>query len=502
MSRYFCISVTFLDPLFHGRVDGGRRAEWPPSPLRLFQAILAGARAGCRSQSWSDAKATAFKWLERRDPPEIIAPQASRAPSYTLYVPNNDGDKVPDRQERLTSKVARPHRLPNGQTLHYLWSIADREWSQGETRTAIDVLCRESRHILALGWGIDLVVANGYVLKAEQAAGLFSAAPDRWQAHRGSGSRIPIAGTLADLHRAYGELLAKVQNDGSIRNPLPVRRFRTVRYVRLGSVPYRPFAAFSLWHVDDPERRRAFRQEDANLVAAMLRSLACREQDDFCRTFPGEDSSVYLAGHVNGNEETPPRFSYLPVPTIRDGPADGMIRRVLVAEPHGGDGGHSDWASLRLHGSELADERIGPVAILQTVSAEDTVVGRYIGPANGAKVWSSVTPVILPGYDDFKAIKDPLDTRPIKAERLLLKCVHQAGIPIECVTDLTMRKAPFWPGSLHPHQYRRPQYLADRSAKPGWHVRLVFREAVAGPLAVGAGRHCGLGLLAAESKGQ
>ncbi len=43
MTSYLCISVTFLDPLYHGRLNGDRTAEWPPSPLRLYQALLAGA---------------------------------------------------------------------------------------------------------------------------------------------------------------------------------------------------------------------------------------------------------------------------------------------------------------------------------------------------------------------------------------------------------------------------------------------------------------------------
>jgi len=87
--KYLCISITFLDPLFHGQGDG-YEPEWPPSPMRLFQALLAGARTGCRERAWSDAKAEAFRWLEKRDPPEIITPRVHRAPAYTLYVPNND----------------------------------------------------------------------------------------------------------------------------------------------------------------------------------------------------------------------------------------------------------------------------------------------------------------------------------------------------------------------------------------------------------------------------
>jgi len=495
MTRYLCISVTFLDPLYHGRTDGDRRGEWPPSPLRLFQALLAGARAGSRNRDWSDAKAAAFRWLERRDPPEILAPNAQPAPSYTLFVPNNDADAPNkfDRQERLTSKVARPHRLVDGQTLHYLWEVADSEWSEPDTQTAVDLLCQESRQLLAFGWGIDQVVGFGRLVTNSDAETLRFSASERWHPHPGTETRVPAEGTLRDLERAYQEFVDTVQPDGSVRVPTRVRRFRTVAYRRLGALPDRPYAAFELRRLDDPERWRPFRQEEANAVAAMLRSLTCAQKADFSQTFPKDDSSVYLAGHVNGNADSPPRFSYLPLPTVGHPHADGMIRRVLIAEPIGGDRRHAQWAASRLCGRELIDHNNKPVALLLAAPNHDPMIERYTA---AGKIWSSVTPVILPGYDNFKAIRNPQQNRPTKAERLLLKCLQQAGIPPESVAHVTMRKAPFWPGSLHPRQYRRPKYLEDQCANPGWHVHLVFRERIAGPLAVGAGRHCGLGLFA------
>ncbi|MER3462825.1 MAG: type I-U CRISPR-associated protein Cas5/Cas6, partial [Armatimonadota bacterium] len=45
MTRHLCISVTPLDDLFHGKGDDDE-PEWPPSPMRLFQALVAGSRTG------------------------------------------------------------------------------------------------------------------------------------------------------------------------------------------------------------------------------------------------------------------------------------------------------------------------------------------------------------------------------------------------------------------------------------------------------------------------
>ena len=125
-------------------------------------------------------------------------------------------------------------------------------------------------------------------------------------------------------------------------------------------------------------------------------------------------------------------------------------------------------------------------------------VERYVGKS---RAWATVMPVILPGFDDgrkFKGIPADKRDRPTKAERLFLKAVEHAGLPLEAVSDITLRKAPFWPGSQHPNLYRRPDYLdsAKNRRFSAWHVHLVFRQPVEGPLSIGAGRHCGLGLFA------
>lgn len=94
-------------------------------------------------------------------------------------------------------------------------------------------------------------------------------------------------------------------------------------------------------------------------------------------------------------------------------------------------------------------------------------------------------PSSFPAYDD----RDPRK----KAPALFLKAAAQAGIPRAAIEDFGLRKAPFWPGSQHPRCYRRPDYLKPLTA---WHAWIRFREPVQGPLAIGAGRHCGLGLFA------
>ena len=492
MERFLCISITLVDPFFHGKGDGSK-PEWPPSPMRLFQALLAGSRAGCRNSRWSsddeDVFRDAFHWLERCKPPQILAPVAKPAAAYTLFVPNNDADKKFDRQDRLTSKVARPHRISicdrsadMRHTLYYLWSIQEERWIVA--RHHAELLCREARNLLAIGWGIDQAVGAGRVLSTAEAASL----PGwRWRPCRNGRPgqtrlRVPIEGSLKNLEDVYKSFLNRLDRE-RFNPPLKLRRFDSQAYISSGiSLPRRQCACFEL-----PEGN-AFRQEATCEVAAMLRSLVCRKEHrrDFQEQF-SEDSEVYLAGHVNSEKSTPPRFSYLPLPTIGHEHADGMIRRLLIAEPYGGGGSHAKWAQERLRNRVLRDTNSDERGVLLDLWRPNSkkMVERYKGKNRD---WSTVTPVILPGFDDGKHVK---------AEKLFLQTVEQAGLPVDAVTDLTLRKAPFWPGSLHPRHYHRPRYLKHL---PAWHVQLRFREPISGPLAFGAGRHVGLGLMAILEK--
>lgn len=488
MSRHLCISVTFLDSLFHGMGDHDQ-PEWPPSPMRLFQALLAGSNTGCRSREWTDAKARAYGWLEERQAPTIITPAARRATPCVLYIPNNDSDKKFDRQDRLTSKIAHPHRLLDGDTLHFLWSIDESEWPTAQSNA--ELVCREARHLLALGWGIDHVIGDGRILTDAEAAELPGQRWLAWDVHRPGQPthRLPTSDSLSDLtERVYPSFLTRVS--GKQYSPsLKPKKFGTAAYMQQTALSPRPYAVFEL-----PEGV-AFRQVDAIKIAAMLRSLTCRvaQLDEY--DFPG-GSQRYVAGHISEEDRGAPRFSYLPLPSIGHAHADGLIRRLLVAEPLGGDSSFAGWAQHRLCGATLTDHDQNERGMLLDLRPESRrMIERYIA---ASRTWCTVTPVILPGYDDFKGIAQHDDNQPIKAERLLVKCFAHAGIPPKSVVSFTMRRAPFWPGSQHPRNYHRPDYLADHRARPGWHVRLMFHEPVFGPIALGVGRHCGLGIFAAK----
>src|SRR5690606_24632944 len=95
MTVDLCISVRFLHPypLYHGRTDGGQ-PEWPPSPMRLFQALLNAASLRSRGGPLSADVRAALEYLEAIRPRIVAPPAAVSAVGYRAYVPHNQADLV------------------------------------------------------------------------------------------------------------------------------------------------------------------------------------------------------------------------------------------------------------------------------------------------------------------------------------------------------------------------------------------------------------------------
>src|SRR5262245_61132669 len=131
MSSHLCITIRFHDGLFHGRRDGGE-PEWPPSPLRVFQALVAAAAAQTNERNSLAKAAPMLRWLEEQTAPLIAAPSAQRGEKYRLYVPDNVGDLVARSWRKgnpgsiadyRSEKDVQPVRLEGEDAVHYLWRL-------------------------------------------------------------------------------------------------------------------------------------------------------------------------------------------------------------------------------------------------------------------------------------------------------------------------------------------------------------------------------------------
>jgi CRISPR-associated protein Csb2 len=492
--RWLCIEAHFLAGRYHGRKSERERTyfppEWPPNPHRLFQALLAAGNLGFRRTEFSDAKKEALRWLERRAAPEIVCPPAHAASAVRLYVPNNDMDKVarawaqnkePEKQpnELRTDKDLRPHRFVSNVPVRFLWPIGDEEWDAA--RPYVEILCEEARHLHCLGLGIDLVAGNGRILSAQEKNALPG---ETWIADGdGVGWRVPAAGSLNELIERHSGQKQRVQGgrraERAVAPPAPPSVYREVGYIRRAKGRCRPVHAFAL--VDEDGAYRSFDPREAITVAAWLRhaaherAKAMKLDADFIERF--------VCGHGEDAEAKNDRFSYLPLPTIAPKGRDGRIRRVLLAEPFGGGGGKAQAVSRRLADASLVEDGTGEIkADLREIDPDtDGVTLRYL---RKACTFGSVTPLVLPGHDDFR-------TR--KAHALVLKALAQAGYTTPAV-KITLQREPVFPGAEVARAYRVPTYLKEF---PRTHAIITFAEEVPGPVVIGAGRHIGLGLFAA-----
>lgn len=502
MNRYLALSFRFLSPWFHGRGDEGV-PEWPPSPLRAFQAVVAAAaRAGTL-----DATRGALTWLEELAAPLVVAPDADvGSAGYRLSVPHNAMDLVGKQwsrgdegnpAEHRAMKNVRPHRLPEGAVVHYAWRV------DGDESIA-HALIPAVRGVVALGWGVDLVVGDARIVDGAQLAELH-AHLKLWEPRSDGGLqlRAPMKGTLDDLDRRHAEFLSRTSfADPTLRPPAALSTFAITAYARADQPRVPAIARFALMQVKSDNFRAFDVARRGMAVAGMLRhavrTAAERAGWDAARV------RASVLGHGGGEE---PRLLLVPVPSIEprgDGAESvGAVRRVMVfsTDVRSND---TAWAARALGGMDLIDEKTGEVqAVLAAMSRDDRVFKRYVSESF---TWATVTPILLPGHDDPGGLREKLHkVKGGEAQRSLLerlmkrrealvrKALRHAGLGDELAfsAQIEARQTGFLAGVERASRYAVPSHLAN---SPRVHVKLTWPMKVAGPLCVGRGRFSGLGL--------
>jgi CRISPR-associated protein Csb2 len=504
MSAHLLLTFRFLAPWFHGRGDGAV-PEWPPSPLRAFQALVAAAaRAGTLREL-----RPALTWLEQQPPPLILAPEASLSSvGYRLSVPHNAMDLVGKQwlrgadgnpAEHRAMKDVRPHRLPEDTAVHYAWRL------DGDDTKNCQAVIATARQVVALGWGIDLVVGDGAVIDGTRLSELRSGQVKTWEPRSDGGLllRAPIAGSLEDLDRRHEAFLARMSLENPTFCPPPaLSTFSITSYARSDEPPRRHVAAFTLIH-PTADRMRAFDLTKAGMVVSGMLRHAVRAAATQAG-WPEERVRSTVLGH---GEVDNPRLLLVPVPSIEPRPRGGErvteVRRVLLFST---DDRSPDvpWLSRALGGAELIDEKTQkPTAVLAVASSSDRAFARFIGEST---TWATVTPVVLPGYDDPGGIRARLRCSPPTAEQrtlldrlnrrregLVRKALRHAGFADELVFEaqVEVRETGFFAGVDRASRFRVPEHLVRF---PRLHVRITWPRRVRGPICVGRGRFSGLGL--------
>jgi CRISPR-associated protein Csb2 len=510
--RALLLSIRFHDGRYHGR------PEWPPSPARLFQALVAGAASG---KAISAEDRTALAWLEQRDLPLIAAPAKRDGSGFTNYVPNNDLDSVgrdPGRVSGIRAgKQIRPLLFDARIGLLYAWSF-----DNGEEHAL--TLCAIAERLYQLGRGVDMAWAWGEIINADGIEARLAAHGGAvYRPGTGSGGTVlscPQKGTLASLERRFQEIGERFRTVKSGRQQIYTRaskpRFAPVVYA---SPPQR--LLFELRELTDKERlglwplARAVRlvERIRDLAAAALKTKRPDAAATVDRAFIGRDAK---------EADKAARIRIAPLPSIGSPHVVPAIRRVLVEVPSNCPLSSTDieGAFSGLLVSEEVDSETGEVIETRLLPAEDPDMLRHYGVNDRNdvhRVWRSVTPVVLPEGAARRRI-DPgrlraelaaarkdagatLKEAKSGAERLteerrataaVVQALRHAGIAAN-TEAIRVQREPFSGRGARAEEFAKDTRFAKERLS---HVEITLAEPISGPLLIGDGRYLGLGLMA------
>lgn len=514
------ISVRFYDGRYHGAGD------WPPSPARLFQALVAAA-----AQPTLDSAKEALKWLENLAAPVIAAPIKHEGQHVNLFVPNNDldakgGDIRRVAEIRSATKKMKPRLFDASAPLLYVWRF-DAEKDNGHTHA--ECVRKMADGLYQLGRGVDMAWAVGEVLDEAAAdarltgyLGVIYRPSSRGQ---GAALDCPEDGSLVSLelrYKAGAERFHHIGSGSKFRTEFanaPKPRFRSVAYnspstrllfdLRRTMARGSPFAPWSLKKaVALVQKLRGNDGSDGQPESGAFARLA--------RHFDRGTVSRILIGRDAKEADKTLRIRILPLPSIGHAQVDRSIRRVLAEVPPDCPIRATDvaWAFSGLEiEPPVPDTETGEVlsSSVELVPASDNSMLEYYGVGEGmsSRLWRSVTPLALPESAARRRIDPAKRQEQAKGggERRSehQRACHEVAQALRhggfChrVAGLRVQREPFEARGERAEAFAAGTRFAKERL---WHVEIEFAEPVSGPVVLGSGRYLGLGLMAPLRKAE
>lgn len=487
------ITVQFLCGHYHGRNREKVLEDFPPSPMRLFQALIAASHRGIYGKQNVAVRDNALRWLETLSPPLIIAGKTSDSGEDTInYVPNNDNkfDHV------RTDKSMHHHVLPDDEKVKYVWSFDADE----TTRQFAEAVGAMARLVTYLGQTTDLVVAYGEI--AEEFAEDDSKELYKPQNTKGNW-QVPTNGSLQACQDRYKE------RKNLVDFPTPARwvEYRNKNALYLDA----PVALFELRQTGNgkflPFEPIMLQQVSAMTRHAWLDFLS--ENKNFTEDYGADLLAQKIAGHesrVSEKSVDAPHVAFVPIPSLNENfTADGKIRRVLVigygCESKENHRMFEDIAE-KLNGASLVDRQSGKKKgeLFKVKIGDDKTAYRFIAKSrqNSTK-WRTATPIILSGHPRLITSDENSHNEQTKVfkkgrspEDYILKCLNEAGIPLEIVESVSATKSPLVPKTQHSFLYKPNERL---KSSPRFHAEIIFNKPLVGSLILGRGRFAGFGLM-------
>ena len=490
MSHALLISVRLYEGWYHG--SGG-----PPSPARLFQALVAGAGI---SGPLDDETVEALTWLERQDPPIVGSPHTTPQRSYVNYVPNNEADAYNGYQERIKKAAKRiaPILFDPAVPFLFAWKLAD----EAAIDPAKRILALADR-VYQLGRCIDMAWAWAEFLSEEHLQERLRGYPGVIRHPSGGVSEIdcPTPGSLARLlERHYTgahQFARKADGKGQAVRQRPKPRWKKVGYEGVASQ-----FLLELRRSDDIGFAPWPLERSSALVKGIRDSAAEKLRRAFGNRIP-EIDRVLIGRKPNGENAGPTsaRVRIIPLASIGHPQADMRIRRILVEVPgecplRADDVG---WAvsGLRLDHPVLDES-------MDVTSSEDRSPLALFGIGKVARIWRSVTPVALVEaerrrIDPIRVRTDEIEKKPgrekfaehCRASFAVAQALRHANVAAK-VRSVRLQREPFDLRGMRVEQFAEGSRFGKNCL---WHVEIEFESLVSGPLVIGDGRFLGLGVL-------
>ena len=493
MTRCLTIHVRAHEGRYHG--DGDEL----PSPFRLFQALVAGVGiSGPLDQQAKDALA----WLEGLpDAPIVASPHMTRCQPVTMFMPNNDLDKFGGdvrniAKTRGAKKVSRPRLFDATAPWIFAWPFAE------DGAPHADKICELSEKLYQLGRGVDMAWAWGEVLdEAALDAKLVEYIGIVRRPSPGGGLLLacPHKGSFDSLERRYQAPRFCTESGLRVLVQQPRPTYRQISYE---SRPIR--YVFDLRSSTETDRSVAWPLEGVSSLVVAAREAALAR---LSTAMPNRlnDLERHLVGRKpdgSNTVSTESRVRIIAIPSIGMHYADRAIRRVLVEIPAACPLGSEDvrWA---FSGADLFDPDTGELKDVLLSPSSELDMLRHYGLGVRARVFRSVTPLVLPEGGKRRRIEPIRKLTEAKSglERVLeisgaraavVQALRHAGVsaPAE---SIHLQREPFdGAGSRVEPFAKGTRFQKERL----WHVEIAFGVPIEGPLLLGDGRFLGLGLMA------
>ena len=466
------VSVELLHGTFRGDPDGTANTgpvaagEWPPSPSRLFAALVAADGTGVRCRVTDGSE---LEWFERLPPPVIYAcPQSWSQPLKHRYVVNfersfSQKGKARSREigvhQEYVGRVGVQHRAgvrvtPRHPRVIYVWDTSPPEGT-------LFALRQRAARIGYLGAADSPVRVRVSTQVPESARPEDAFLPDST-----GDLKINVAapGDLAILDRMYDAWCERGADIG--RAQFPALRHQAPYRSPSSAAPAEPPAVVAWLRLG-----RAISGRRVSAVTELFKSAVLSKYQEV----HGEPPAV-LHGHGfagKGYEIA----RYLALPDVGFPRSRGRIHGLALWLPSGCD----PVERQRSRDATLAVRRLAGRGVDTSVSPHEDEERPW---AANPKRWIASSRAWATAFPALHERRGTLDLAEVSRW-----CRH-AGLPEPVAFRAT--RGPLVPGAvdLAPAEVNRP----GRAGLPYSHVELRFAEPVRGPVVIGSGRQRGFGL--------